>query len=128
MTEARIEQTGQSTPGGAGAAALRIAVVSPTHPHTGGIAAHTTMLAHHLHDAGHDVVLVSWAHLHPSGLHRDDVAVPRGESRFRRCRRSHARSRPSAGRDRTRGSGWVAAFATSTRSSSCTPSRLPSRP
>ncbi|HET7800752.1 MAG TPA: glycosyltransferase family 4 protein [Humibacillus xanthopallidus] len=78
MTEARIEDTGQPAPDGAGAAALRIAVVGPTHPHTGGIAAHTTMLAHHLHDAGHDVVLVSWAHLHPSRLHRDDVTVPRG--------------------------------------------------
>ncbi|TQM63869.1 glycosyltransferase family 4 protein [Humibacillus xanthopallidus] len=78
MTEARIEHTGQPVPDGAGAAALRIAVVGPTHPHTGGIAAHTTMLAHHLHDAGHDVVLVSWAHLHPSRLHRDDVTVPRG--------------------------------------------------
>ncbi|GAA2153232.1 glycosyltransferase involved in cell wall biosynthesis [Humibacillus xanthopallidus] len=78
MTEARIEHTGQPAPDGAGAAALRIAVVGPTHPHTGGIAAHTTMLAHHLHDAGHDVVLVSWAHLHPSRLHRDDVTVPRG--------------------------------------------------
>jgi glycosyltransferase involved in cell wall biosynthesis len=78
MTEARIDQTGQPAPDGAGAAALRIAVVGPTHPHTGGVAAHTTMLAHHLHDAGHDVVLVSWAHLHPSRLRRDDVAVPRG--------------------------------------------------
>ncbi|HET8987370.1 MAG TPA: glycosyltransferase family 4 protein [Humibacillus sp.] len=78
MTEARIEQTGQPAPDGAGAAALRIAVVGPTHPHTGGIAAHTTMLAHHLRDAGHDVVLVSWAHLYPSRLHRDDVTVPRG--------------------------------------------------
>ena len=78
MTEARIEQTGQPAADGAGAAALRIAVVGPTHPHTGGIAAHTTMLAHHLHDAGHDVVLVSWAHLYPSRLHRDDVTVPRG--------------------------------------------------
>ena len=35
MTEARIEQTGQPAPDGAGAAALRIAVVGPTHPHTG---------------------------------------------------------------------------------------------
>jgi glycosyltransferase involved in cell wall biosynthesis len=78
MTEARIEHPGQPAADGAGAAALRIAVVGPTHPHTGGIAAHTTMLAHHLHDAGHDVVLVSWAHLHPSRLHRDDVTVPRG--------------------------------------------------
>ncbi len=81
MTEARIERSGQRGSGqaqGAGAAALRIAVVGPTHPHTGGVAAHTTMLAHHLHEAGHDVVLVSWAHLYPSRLHRVDVTVPRG--------------------------------------------------
>ncbi|MEO7448558.1 MAG: glycosyltransferase family 4 protein, partial [Humibacillus sp.] len=79
MTEARIEQAGPSGEGSpAGDAALRIAVVGPTHPHTGGVAAHTTMLAHHLQDAGHDVVLVSWAHLHPSHSHRVDVVVPRG--------------------------------------------------
>ena len=56
-----------------GSAALRIAIVGPTHPHKGGVAAHTTMLAHHLADAGHDVTLVSWAHLYPSKLHHADV-------------------------------------------------------
>src|SRR3954447_1810336 len=59
-----------------GTSALRIAIVGPTHPHNGGIAAHTTMLAHHLADAGHDVTLVSWTHLHAPGLHRGQVAAP----------------------------------------------------
>ncbi|GGN03932.1 hypothetical protein GCM10009721_34130 [Terrabacter tumescens] len=59
-------------------AALRIAIVGPTHPHKGGVAAHTTMLAHHLADAGHDVTLVSWAHLYPSKLHHADASVPDG--------------------------------------------------
>ncbi|WP_020144392.1 glycosyltransferase family 4 protein [Terracoccus sp. 273MFTsu3.1] len=61
-----------------GSAALRIAIVGPTHPHKGGVAAHTTMLAHHLADAGHDVTLVSWAHLYPSKLHHADASVPDG--------------------------------------------------
>ena len=61
-----------------GSAALRIAIVGPTHPHKGGVAAHTTMLAHHLADAGHDVTLVSWAHLYPSKLHHADATVPDG--------------------------------------------------
>src|SRR3954453_2419279 len=64
--------------GSAGSAALRLAIVGPTHPHQGGIAAHTTMLAHHLADAGHDVTLVSWAHLHPSRLHQADASVADG--------------------------------------------------
>src|SRR4051812_11763383 len=61
-----------------GSSALRIAIVGPTHPHQGGIAAHTTMLAHHLADAGHDVTLVSWAHLYPSRLHQADASVADG--------------------------------------------------
>src|SRR6476469_7689997 len=62
-----------------GSAALRIAIVGPTHPHKGGVAAHTTMLAHHLLEAGHDVTLVSWAHLYPSGLHHADASVADGQ-------------------------------------------------
>ena len=58
--------------------ALRVAIVGPSHPHKGGVAAHTTMLAHHLADAGHDVTLVSWAHLYPSRLHHADATVPDG--------------------------------------------------
>lgn len=75
MTEARIDRTMLATPG---SAALRIAIVGPTHPTKGGVAAHTTMLAHHLADTGHDVTLVSWAHLYPSRLHRAEAATPAG--------------------------------------------------
>ncbi|MDC5697633.1 glycosyltransferase family 4 protein [Intrasporangium calvum] len=75
MTDLRLDDLAPPT---AGAAALRIAVVGPTHPHKGGVAAHTTMLAHHLSDAGHDVTLVSWAHLYPSKLHHADATVPQG--------------------------------------------------
>ena len=75
MTDARIEEPGAAA---SGSAALRLAVVGPTHPHRGGVAAHTTMLAHHLSDAGHDVVLVSWAHLYPSRLRQVEATVPSG--------------------------------------------------
>ena len=45
-------------------AALKIAVVGPSHPYKGGVASHTTTLAHELADAGHDVTLaVSYTHL-----------------------------------------------------------------
>jgi glycosyltransferase involved in cell wall biosynthesis/SAM-dependent methyltransferase len=61
-----------------GAAALRVAVVGPTHPYKGGVAAHTTTLAHELAEAGHDVTLVSWSHLYPSRLYPGEQAVPGG--------------------------------------------------
>jgi glycosyltransferase involved in cell wall biosynthesis len=61
-----------------GAAALRVAVVGPTHPYKGGVAAHTTTLAHQLAEAGHDVTLVSWSHLYPSRLYPGEQAVPGG--------------------------------------------------
>lgn len=59
-------------------AALKIAVVGPTHPYKGGVAAHTTMVAHELAEAGHDVTLVSWSHLYPSRLYPGEQAVPGG--------------------------------------------------
>ncbi|HEX6917502.1 MAG TPA: glycosyltransferase family 4 protein, partial [Phycicoccus sp.] len=59
-------------------AALRVAVVGPTHPFKGGVAAHTTTLAHELAEAGHDVTLVSWSHLYPSFLYPGEQAVPGG--------------------------------------------------
>ncbi len=59
-------------------ASLRVAVVGPTHPYKGGIAAHTTTLAHELAAAGHDVTLVSWSHLYPSKLYPGEQAVPDG--------------------------------------------------
>ncbi|MDF2146453.1 glycosyltransferase family 4 protein [Knoellia sp. p5-6-4] len=60
------------------AAALRVAVVGPAHPYKGGVAAHTTTLAHELAEAGHDVTLVSWSHLYPSRLYPGEQAVPGG--------------------------------------------------
>lgn len=57
-------------------AALRIAVVGPTHPIKGGVAVHTTELAHHLRAAGHDVTLVSWSQLYPTRLYPGETTVP----------------------------------------------------
>ncbi|GAA4408791.1 hypothetical protein GCM10023168_26690 [Fodinibacter luteus] len=59
-------------------ASLRVALVGPTHPYKGGVAAHTTTLAHELAEAGHDVTLVSWSHLYPSALYPGEQAVPGG--------------------------------------------------
>src|SRR6478752_9779210 len=58
--------------------ALKVAVVGPTHPYKGGVAAHTTTLAHQMAEAGHDVTLVSWSHLYPSRLYPGEQAVPGG--------------------------------------------------
>ncbi|MFM6849503.1 MAG: glycosyltransferase [Terrabacter sp.] len=77
-SRAGASQASDEAPDTTGSAALRIAIVGPSHPHKGGVAAHTTMLAHHLADAGHDVTLVSWAHLYPSKLHHADATVPDG--------------------------------------------------
>ena len=66
-------------PAGTGSdAALDVALVGPTHPYKGGVAAHTTTLAHELADAGHDVGLVSWSHLYPAALYPGEQAVPTG--------------------------------------------------
>ncbi|HSO64336.1 MAG TPA: glycosyltransferase family 4 protein, partial [Ornithinibacter sp.] len=59
-------------------ASLKVALIGPTHPYKGGVAAHTTTLAHELAEAGHDVTLVSWSHLYPSALHPGEQAVPGG--------------------------------------------------
>lgn len=61
-------------------AQLSIAIVGPTHPFKGGVAAHTTALAHELAEAGHDVTLVSWSHLYPSALYPGEQAVPGGSA------------------------------------------------
>lgn len=55
---------------------MRIAVVGPTHPYKGGIAAHTTALAHRLAEAGHETDLVSWSRLYPERLYPGELAVP----------------------------------------------------
>ncbi|MGL5929995.1 MAG: glycosyltransferase [Dermatophilaceae bacterium] len=59
-------------------AALTVAVVGPTHPYKGGVAAHTTSLARELAEAGHEVTLVSWSHLYPAALYPGEPAVPGG--------------------------------------------------
>ena len=54
---------------------MRVAVVGPTHPYKGGVAAHTTATARHLADAGHTVDLVSWARLYPRRLYPGEQTV-----------------------------------------------------
>lgn len=44
---------------------MRIAIVGPTHPYKGGIAKHTTELAHQLSSAQHDVEVFSWRAQYP---------------------------------------------------------------
>ncbi len=48
---------------------MRVALVGPTHPYKGGIAHHTTELAHRLAARGHDVRLESWSAQYPSLLY-----------------------------------------------------------
>lgn len=57
---------------------MRIALVGPTHPFKGGVAAHTTRTAHELLAAGHDVELVSWSRLYPQRLYPGEQVVPAG--------------------------------------------------
>lgn len=62
---------------------MRIAVVAPTHPYTGGIVHHSTELAHQLAAAGHDVEMVSWSAQYPAFLHPGTLRVPGGEPEVR---------------------------------------------
>lgn len=57
---------------------MKIAVVGPTHPHKGGVAQHTTLLAHHLAARKHDVRLVSWSRQYPARLYpgRQTISEP----------------------------------------------------
>ena len=57
---------------------MRVAVVGPTYPFKGGVAAHTTELARRLALAGHDTDLVSWRTLYPSLLYPGQQVVPDG--------------------------------------------------
>lgn len=50
---------------GAGGAALKLAIIGPSHLDESGVTAHTTTLAHHLAQAGHEVTLVSWSRPFP---------------------------------------------------------------
>ena len=51
-----------------GGSSLKLAIVGPTCPDKGGVAAHTTALAHYLAQAGHDVTLVSWSRPFPDSI------------------------------------------------------------
>jgi glycosyltransferase involved in cell wall biosynthesis len=55
---------------------MRIALIGPTHPYKGGIAHHTTELAHKLQDAGHEVSLLSWSAQYPTILYPGVQRVP----------------------------------------------------
>jgi glycosyltransferase involved in cell wall biosynthesis len=48
---------------------MHLTLVGPTHPYKGGVAQHTTTLAHRLTAAGHEVALVSWSAQYPSALY-----------------------------------------------------------
>lgn len=54
---------------------MRIALVGPTHPIKGGVAAHTTTLAMRLAAAGHRVRIVSWARQYPARLYPGEQHV-----------------------------------------------------
>ena len=54
---------------------MRIALVGPAHPWRGGVAQHTTHLAHALARSGHDVVLESWSRFYPEQLSPRDRGV-----------------------------------------------------
>ena len=55
---------------------MRVVLVGPTHPYKGGIAQHTTELAHRLASAGHDVDLWSWSEQYPQRLYPGQQRVP----------------------------------------------------
>lgn len=55
---------------------MRFALVGPTHPYKGGIAQHTTELAHRLAGAGIDVAVWSWLRQYPARLYPGEQRVP----------------------------------------------------
>ncbi|HVE63551.1 MAG TPA: glycosyltransferase [Mycobacteriales bacterium] len=55
---------------------MRVVLVGPTHPYKGGIAQHTTELAHRLTAAGHEVDLWSWSEQYPQRLYPGEQRVP----------------------------------------------------
>jgi len=65
-------------PGAATVSAMRVVLVGPTHPYKGGIAQHTTELAHRLAAAGHEVDLWSWSEQYPQRLYPGQQRVPDG--------------------------------------------------
>ncbi|WP_250284945.1 MULTISPECIES: glycosyltransferase [unclassified Frankia] len=59
----------------------RIAIVGPAHPYKGGVAQHTTELAHRLAACGHDVRLESWSAQYPARLYPGRQRVDAPETR-----------------------------------------------
>ena len=78
---------------------MKIALVGPAHPYTGGGARHTTELAHRLAAAGHDVIIESWRAQYPARLYpgQQTLDVPEGEP-YPRTRRRLAWYRPDGWR------------------------------
>ena len=58
---------------------MKIAIVGPAHPYKGGMAQHTTTLAHRLSAVGHDVVLASWRAQYPRFLYPGQLTVAEPE-------------------------------------------------
>jgi glycosyltransferase involved in cell wall biosynthesis len=58
---------------------VKIAIVGPAHPYKGGSAQHTTMLAHKLSAAGHEVTLLSWRSQYPKRLYPGQLTVDEPE-------------------------------------------------
>jgi glycosyltransferase involved in cell wall biosynthesis len=54
----------------------RLALIGPTHPYKGGIAAHTTALAHRLAATGLALDLVSWSAQYPAFLYPGALRLP----------------------------------------------------
>ncbi len=76
---------------------MRIAVAGPAHPFKGGLAQHTTSLAHHLSAAGHQVTLLSWRTQYPKLLYPGQLTVDQPEVElFPDTERSLAWNRPDS--------------------------------
>ncbi len=60
-------------------AAVSVAIIGPAHPLKGGVAVHTTELAHQLSAAGHEVDLISWTRMYPTLLYPGEVNVDLGD-------------------------------------------------
>lgn len=58
---------------------MKIAIVGPAHPYSGGSAQHTTELAHRLVATGHQVSLQSWRSQYPTALYPGQPTVDQPE-------------------------------------------------
>lgn len=69
---------------------VQVTLVGPTNPYKGGIAQHTTRLAEHLAEVGHDVDLLSWSAQYPRFLYPGslELEAPASEPAFPGTRRA----------------------------------------